>query len=97
MRSAARPAPSSADVAMEVANISAGLGILTIPLFPFALPALLLVIVPLVPLAIVGGLVAIPFLLPLWLFRTVRRAGRRRGDATGAPGKAVAAAAEARP
>jgi len=61
-RPPARAAPSSADVATEVANISAGLGILTIPLFPFALPALLLVTVP---LAIVGGLVAIPFILPL--------------------------------
>jgi hypothetical protein len=29
---------------MEVTNLSAGLGILTIPLFPFALPGLLLVI-----------------------------------------------------
>jgi hypothetical protein len=83
---ASRPAPSSADVATEVANLSAGLGILTISLFPFALPALVLVIVPLMPLAIVGALVAIPFILPPWLFRTVRRARGRGGDATARPG-----------
>jgi hypothetical protein len=46
-----------------------------------------LVLVPLVPLAIVGGLVALPFILPLWLLRTVRRGRRRRGDATGPPGR----------
>ena len=39
---APRPTPSSADVAMEVSSLSVGLGILMMALFPFALPALVL-------------------------------------------------------
>ncbi len=34
-----RATPSSADVAMEVSSLLVGLGILTMALFPFALPA----------------------------------------------------------
>jgi hypothetical protein len=86
--------PSSSDVATEVANLSAGLGILTIPLFPFALPALLLVVVPLALLAMVGVLLAVPFVLPLWLARVVlrRRSHRPGGLVSGGDGIRTSAA-----
>jgi membrane protein implicated in regulation of membrane protease activity len=76
---------------MEVASLSAGVGILTLPLFPFALPALVLVLGPLLPLAIAGALLAIPFVLPIWLVRALRARSRRRsrltrGGATAAAG-----------
>jgi hypothetical protein len=80
-----RPAPSSADVAMEVTNLSAGLGILTIPFFPLLLPGLVLVVAPLVLVAMVGVLLATPFVLPLWLARiALRSRSRRRGVSLGA-------------
>ncbi len=76
----AQPAgPSSAEVATEVNGLSAGLGILTFAIFPVALPGLLLfVVAPLALVAGVGLLLAIPFVLPLWLARTVRRSRSRR-------------------
>jgi hypothetical protein len=72
-----RATPSSADVAVEVSSLSVGLGILTMTLFPFALPALVL-LAPLALVAVAGALLAAPILLPLWLARTVRR-GRSGG------------------
>jgi membrane protein implicated in regulation of membrane protease activity len=74
---APRATPSSADVAMEVSSLSAGLGIITTALFPFALPALVLV-APLALVPVAGLLVAAPVLLPLWLARRVRRGRSRR-------------------
>jgi hypothetical protein len=66
-----------ADVASEVGSLSAGLGIITMTLFPFALPGLVLLApVALIPLA--GLLLAAPVLLPLWLVRRLRRALSRR-------------------
>jgi hypothetical protein len=70
---APRATPSSADVAMQVSSLSVGLGILTLALFPFALPALVL-LAPLALLPVAGMLLAAPILLPLWLARNVRRA-----------------------
>ncbi len=67
-----RTQPSPADVAMEVTSLSAGLGIVTIPLFPFALPGLLLVVGPLVPVALAAVLLAMPVVVPVWLVRTIR-------------------------
>ena len=72
-----RATPSSADVAMEVSSLSVGLGILTMALFPFALPALVL-LAPLALVPVAGMLLAAPILLPLWLARNVRRARSRR-------------------
>jgi hypothetical protein len=74
---APRATPSSADVAMEVSSLSVGLGIVTMTLFPFALPALVL-LAPLALVPIAGMLLAAPILLPLWLARNVRR-GRSGG------------------
>jgi hypothetical protein len=75
---APRAAASSADVGMEATTLFAGLGILTLQLFPLALPCLLLVFGPLAVLAVAGLLLAIPFALPLWLARVVLRSRRRR-------------------
>jgi hypothetical protein len=94
---APRAAPSSADVATEVTNLSAGLGILTMALFPLAVPVLVLVVAPLALVAVAGLLLATPFVLPLWLARVlVRSRSRRRGTAR-SPGNAAPAAADARP
>jgi Flp pilus assembly protein TadB len=74
---------SPADLAAEANGLLTGLGVLTIQLFPFSLPLLVLVIGPLallaVPLVLLAGLV----ILPVWLVRLVlrsrsRRASRRR-------------------
>ncbi len=95
---APRAAPSSADVAIEVADLLAGLGILTIALFPFALPGLLLVVVPLALLAIAGALLAAPLMLALWLAHTVlrRRSRRRSAHAPATNGIRTASASSAR-
>jgi hypothetical protein len=73
-------APSTADLAGEVGALSAGLGILTIQLFPFALPLIVLTFAPLVVLALAGLVLALPILLPLWLGRLALRALRRRPE-----------------
>jgi hypothetical protein len=76
---APRATSSSADVATEVGSLSAGLGIITMTFFPFALPALVLV-APFALVPVAGLLLAAPVLLPLWLARRFRRrrSGRRR-------------------
>jgi hypothetical protein len=71
----------------------AGLGILTVALFPLALPGLLFVVAPLMLLVAVGALLALPLVLPLLLVRTVvrlRSHGRDRptDDCTSAPASA---------
>jgi hypothetical protein len=72
-----------ADIADQVNALSAALGILIVPLFPFALPLLLLCIAPLLPLVVVGLLLAAIFYLPLKLVRFLTRK-RRTGLAAGA-------------
>jgi hypothetical protein len=73
--------PSSADLASEAGGLSTGLGIITVALFPVAVPGLLFVVVPLALMAVVGLLLAIPFVVPVWLVRTVRRRqSRGRGS-----------------
>ena len=70
--------PSPADLAVEAGGLIQGLGTLTIALFPFAIPLLVLVIGPLAVLALAGLVLALPILLPLWLGRLALRALRRR-------------------
>jgi hypothetical protein len=90
---AASTQPSPADVATEVGSLSAVLGIVTMALFPFAIPALvlvipavLLVVVPLLPVAVVGGLLAVPVILTRLLLGGLRRArSRRRVGAASSP------------
>jgi hypothetical protein len=66
----------------------AGLGILTVTFFPFALPALLLVVAPLAVLALAGALLAMPVVVPLWLVRSLRRGRARRRADDSAAGRA---------
>src|ERR687896_2687822 len=77
--------PSPADLAVEAGGLIQGLGTLTIALFPFALPLLVLVIGPLAVLALAGLVLAIPILLPLWLGRLALRAVRDRRGRRPAP------------
>jgi len=56
-------------------GLAVGLGIITMTLFPLALPLLALTAVALVPLVLIplaGGLLALPFLLLRRAFRKVR-------------------------
>jgi hypothetical protein len=70
-------APDPIDLAGEVGALGTALSTLTIQLFPFALPLLILVIGPLVVLGLVGLVIALPIILPLWLGRRAFRALRR--------------------
>jgi hypothetical protein len=81
-----RSTPSTTEAVTEVNGLLAGLGILTVTLFPLALPGVLLVVAPLAVLVLAGALLAIPVVVPLWLFRRVRRGRARRrahGSAAG--------------
>jgi hypothetical protein len=71
-------APSPADLADRAGALAAGLGILTIQLFPFALPLIVLTLAPLAVLALAGLLLALPILVPLWLARRLLPVLRRR-------------------
>jgi hypothetical protein len=80
-----------AEVVGEVGSLAAVLGVLTMALFPLALPGLLLAIAPLALVPVVG-LLAILFVLPVWLARVVLRGRPRRrssvptaGDSTWLP------------
>jgi nitrate/nitrite transporter NarK len=70
-------APSATDLAGEAGGLLGGLGLITIALFPFAVPVLILVIGPLAVLALAGLVLALPILVPVWLFRVLR--SRLRG------------------
>jgi hypothetical protein len=72
--------PSPADLAGEAGMLVVGLTTLTIQIFPFALPLLILVIGPLAVLALAALVLAIPILLPLWLGRLALRALRSRRE-----------------
>ena len=66
----------------------AGLGILTVALFPIAVPGLLLfVVAPLIFVAVPAVLLAIPVVVPLALLRAFRRGRSRavRGPRAPAP------------
>jgi hypothetical protein len=82
--------PSSADLATEANGLATGLGIVTFALFPFAVPALVFVVAPLALVAVVGLLLAIPFVLPVWLVRAVRRRQSRKAGAGMLPGGSTA-------
>jgi hypothetical protein len=70
------PNPSTADLVDGTLAVAAGVGIVTLALFPLAIPILALTAVALIPLLIpllliplAGGLIAAPFLLLRRLFR----------------------------
>jgi hypothetical protein len=77
--------PSTADLAGRVGALNVGLGTLTFQLFPFALPAIILVVGPLAVLAVAGLLLVLPILVPLWLGRLGLRALRGRSRPQPAP------------
>ena len=78
---------STSDVASEASGLLAGLGIITMALFPFAMPGLLLallLVLPAIPLALVAlvvWLLARLLLLPLRLLRS--RSGSRHAASAG--------------
>lgn len=57
-----------------------GLTTLTIQIFPFALPLLVLVIAPVAVLGLAAAVLLLPILLPLWLARLILSALRRRSE-----------------
>ena len=66
------PHLSTAEVVDGTIPVAVGLGIVTMTLFPFAIPVLALTAVALIPLlliALVGGLIAAPILLLRRLLR----------------------------
>jgi hypothetical protein len=85
---APREGPSPAEIATEVGALSVGLGALTLQLFPFALPLLVLVLAPLALLGAAGLLLAGIVVAPFWLARGVLRRLRRGRRAAGSPGRA---------
>lgn len=63
----------SADQVFDaVSAVLVGGGLLTMVLFPFALPVILLIVLPLVPIAIVTALAGAIVALPWLLFRLLR-------------------------
>ena len=70
---ARRPAVSPTEVISDGTDAITGLSMLTLQFFPFAIPALVLVIAPLALLAGAVLLIASPLLLPLWLIARARR------------------------
>ena len=72
--------PSALDLLDEAGALVVGLTTLTIQIFPFALPLLILVIGPLAVLGLAAALLALPIVLPFWLGRLALRALRNRSD-----------------
>jgi hypothetical protein len=80
--------PSAADTASEVGGVLIGFGILTMALFPFALPILLLTAAFAAPLVLLPLVAALPFAVVAGVVLAVRRLGRRRHAPTElAPGR----------
>jgi hypothetical protein len=82
--------PSSADLATEANGLATGLGVITVALFPFAVPALIFVVAPLALVAVIGLVLAIPFAIPVWLVRAVRRRQSRKAGSGMLPGGSTA-------
>jgi uncharacterized membrane protein YhaH (DUF805 family) len=96
-----RETPSVGEVMSELGAWMVGGGILTMMLFPFAVPILLLTAVALVPLlvpVVVLGILALPVLGVRAAVRAVRRTRDRRKDSDSASARpAWDAAVAARP
>jgi Flp pilus assembly protein TadB len=82
--------PTSVDLATEANGLATGLGIITFSFFPFAVPALVFVVAPLALVAVLGLVLALPFVLPVWLVRAVRRRQSRKAGAGMLPGGSTA-------
>ena len=75
------PSRSTADLVDGTMGLAAGLGIITMSLFPLAIPLLALTAVALIPLLLIplaAGLIAAPFLLLRRMFRKASLVRRER-------------------
>jgi hypothetical protein len=70
-------APDALDLASWAGGFITAVSTLTIQLFPFAMPLLILTVAPLAVLALAGLVLVLPIVLPLWLGRLAFRALRR--------------------
>ena len=76
---------SRAETVFGVTAVLTGLGVVSLALFPFALPFAILLglaALPLLPVAIVGGLVAALVAVPVFAARALRRRRAGAGRAT---------------
>ena len=79
---------SRSEATVGAAAVVAGLGAVTMALFPFALPFAILLgvaLVPLLPVAIAGGLLAAVIAVPVLAVRALRRRRDRRRDRRATP------------
>jgi hypothetical protein len=76
--------PDVGDLVTEVSGLMVGLGVVSVALFPLAVPLIALVVAPLVLLALAGAVLAAPFVLPVLLVRRFRRDRSRRKAERGA-------------
>ena len=72
--------PTAGELFDEGAALSAGVGMIVMVLFPFALPAIILAGVVLVPLVLLGLVGAVPAAPVLAVRALRRRSGARRAD-----------------
>jgi hypothetical protein len=72
--------PSPAELVGQAGMLVVGVTTLTIQIFPFALPLIILTIAPLAVLALAGLLLALPILLPILIARRLTAALRRRRE-----------------
>jgi hypothetical protein len=75
--------------ASATAGAITGVGIVTMVLFPFAIPILLLTAAFTAPLALVGALAALPVAIVAGVARAMRAIGRRRSSVAPLPGDRV--------
>jgi hypothetical protein len=68
---------SAADTASEAAGVMIGLGVLTMALFPFALPFLLLTVAFAAPLLLLPLVAALPLAVVAGVVLAIRRIRRR--------------------
>lgn len=69
---------SPSEVADGTATSITALSMIVLQFFPFAIPALVLVLAPLALLGAVAALLAAPIVVPVWLIRRVRRSRSER-------------------
>ena len=87
------PQPSRSELLEELSSFGAGLGLITMIGFPFALPAIALTLLALALVAIpavAAGLLAAVLLGPVMLLRRLRANRRREADSTVAPAIVIA-------
>jgi hypothetical protein len=76
---ASRTTGSAADVAELIGTVNTGAGVLTVMVFPFALPLILLTVAFAAPLVILAALVALPVAVVAGVVAAIRRLIGRPG------------------